>query len=292
MDSFKYIKPTSLNEAIEALQQSDNALVLAGGTDLLVKMKYRTIKPDCIVDIKAIPGIDAFEEDQGWRFGTLTTVRDIEVSSTLRQKMPCLIQAARALGSISIRNRATLGGNLCNASPCANFGAMFLALNAKVKIVSHKGLRERSLREFFVGPSETVLGRGDILTEIIVAEEDAQAEGMFLKFTVGKSNDLGLVNIAISLQRDARNNYCNKISIAMGAVAPIPMRAPGAEAILTEKPLTDDLITSAAKAAADEASPISDHRASADYRRHLVQVLVAKGIKSICSAQRASPGVT
>jgi carbon-monoxide dehydrogenase medium subunit len=284
METFKYIKPTSLNEAIEALQKYDNAFVLAGGTDLLVKMKYRTIRPGCIVDIKAIPGINTFEFNQGWRFGTLITVRDIEVSSTLEQKMPFLVQAAKALGSISIRNRATLGGNLCNASPCANFGAMFLALNARVKIVSHKGIREQSLQDFFIGPSETVMRKGELLTEIIVPKDESKSEGVFLKFSVGKSNDLGLVNIAIALQRDTGKNHCKKISIAMGAVAPIPMRASRAEAILTHNPLTPELIASAAKAAADEASPISDHRASADYRRHLVQVLVTKGIKSLCNA--------
>jgi len=284
METFKYIKPTRLNEAIEALQKYDNAFVLAGGTDLLVKMKYRTIRPGCIVDIKAIPGINAFEFNQGWRFGTLITVRDIEVSSTLEQKMPFLVQAAKALGSISIRNRATLGGNLCNASPCANFGAMFLALNARVKIVSHKGIREQSLQDFFIGPSETVMRKGELLTEIIVPKDESKSEGVFLKFSVGKSNDLGLVNIAIALQRDTGKNHCKKISIAMGAVAPIPMRASRAEAILTHNPLTPELIASAAKAAADEASPISDHRASADYRRHLVQVLVTKGIKSLCNA--------
>jgi CO/xanthine dehydrogenase FAD-binding subunit len=284
METFNYVKPTSLNEAIEALQKNDNAFVLAGGTDLLVKMKYRTFKPGCLVDIKAIPGIATVEQDQGWRFGALTTVRDIEVSSALKQKMPCLVQAAKALGSISIRNRATLGGNLCNASPCANFGAMFLALNARIKSLTPKGLKERPLQEFFIGPNETVLGKGEILTEIIVPEDDARSHGIFLKFSVGKSNDLGLVNIAIALQRDARKNLCHKIGIAMGAVAPVPMRAPDAEAILTQKPLTDELIARAAKAAADEAAPISDHRASADYRRHLVQVMVAKGIRSVCSA--------
>jgi aerobic carbon-monoxide dehydrogenase medium subunit len=281
MENFHYIKPRSLKDAIDALHQYNNAFVLAGGTDLLVKMKYRSITPECIIDIKAIPGIDTFEFKNGWRFGALTTVRDIEVSDTLKHEMPFLVQAAKALGSVQIRNRATIGGNLCNASPCANFGSTFLTLDASVKIISKDGARELSLQDFFVGPNQTALKKGELLTEIIIPENAANTEGIFLKFSVGKSNDLGLVNIAISLHRDIENNVCNKISIAMGAVAPTPIRALRAEAILNAKPLTLDLIASAAKAASDEASPILDHRASAEYRRHLVMVMVAKGIRSL-----------
>jgi len=282
MENFNYIKPKSLTDAIIALQNHDNAVVLAGGTDLLVKMKYNAIKPECIIDIKAIPGIDSFEFKKGCRFGALTTVRDIEDSETLKQKMPFLVQAAKALGSIQIRNRATIGGNLCNASPCANFGAMFLALDAKVKLVSKNGARESTLQNFFIGPNQTILKKDELLTEIIVPENSADTEGIYLKFSVGKSNDLGLVNIAICLQCDANKTFCKKISIAMGAVASTPMRAPRAEAILNNNPLTPELIARASKEASDEASPISDHRASAEYRRQLVKIMVAKGIRSLC----------
>ena len=211
----------------------------------------------------------------------MTTVRDIEVSDRLKEKMPCLGQAAKALGSIQIRNRATLGGNLCNASPCANFAAMFLALDAVVRIVSKDGERQLALQDFFVGPNQTVLKKGDVLTEIMVPVDAGQAEGIFLKHSVGKSNDLGLVNVAIALYRDPGTDFCKKIAIAMGAVAPTPMRARQAEAVLNNNRLTPDLIARAAKEASDEASPISDHRASAGYRKQLVRTMVAKGISSL-----------
>ncbi len=284
MEAFEYIKPKSLDEAIDVLNAYDNAFLLAGGTDLLVGMKYNSIKPECIIDIKEIPRMNTFDAKGEWRFGALTTIRDIEESDQLKQKMPFLNQAATALGSIQIRNRATLGGNLCNASPCSNFGAMFLAMDAKLKIFSRDGEKKIDLQDFFCGPNQTVLKKGEVLTEIIVPEDAVHAEGIFLKHSAGKSNDLGLVNIAITLHRETSNNLCNKIAIAMGAVAPVPMRAKKAEAILIGQVLTSDLIEKAAKQASNEATPISDFRATAEYRRTLVKTMVAKGIHTLIKA--------
>jgi len=281
METFEYIKPRSLDGAIDALNKYENAFLLAGGTDLLVGMKYDSIKPKCIIDIKEISRMNTFEFSDGWRFGALTTVRDIEVSDRLRQTMPFLSQAAKALGSIQIRNRATIGGNLCNASPCANFGAMFLAMDAMLRIISKDGERQMALQDFFTGPNQTVLKKDEVLTEIMVPEDAGRAEGIFLKHSAGKSNDLGLVNIAVILHREPGTDLCKKIAIAMGAVAPTPMRAKQAEAILTNNKLTPDLISRAAEKASDEAAPISDFRASADYRRSLVRAMVSKGIKGL-----------
>lgn len=284
MEHFEYIKPKSLDDAIEALNKYENAFLLAGGTDLLVGMKYDSIKPECIIDIKEIPRMNTFEFSDGWRFGALTTVRDIEVSDRLRQTMPFLGQAATALGSIQIRNRATIGGNLCNASPCSNFGAMFLAMDAMLRIITKDGERQVALQDFFTGPNQTVLKKGEVLTEIMVPEHADRTEGIFLKHSAGKSNDLGLVNIAITLRREPGTNLCKKIAIAMGAVAPTPMRAKQAEAILTNNRLTPDLIARAAKKASNESAPISDFRASADYRRSLVRTMVSKGINTLLKA--------
>ncbi len=166
METFTYIKPRSLNGAIDALNKYENVFLLAGGTDLLVGMKYNSITPECIIDIKEIPRMNTFEFSDGWRFGALTTVRDIEVSERLRQTMPFLGQTAKALGSIQIRNRATIGGNLCNASPCANFGAMFLAMDAMLRIISKDGERQMALQDFFTGPNQTALKKDEVLTEI------------------------------------------------------------------------------------------------------------------------------
>ena len=284
METFEYIKPKNLDNAIDALNTNENAFLLAGGTDLLVGMKYNSIKPECIVDLKEIPGMNTFDGKDGWRFGALTTIRDIETSNRLKKTMPFLNQAAKALGSIQIRNRATIGGNLCNASPCSNFGAMFLAMDAMLKILSKEGERQIALQDFFCGPNQTVLKKGDVLTQIMVPKDAEKSVGIFLKHSAGKSNDLGLVNIAITLQKGSGTNQCKKIAIAMGAVAPTPMRAKKAENILNNTVLTPDLIVKAAKQASKEAAPISDFRASADYRRSLVATMVAKGINTLLKA--------
>jgi carbon-monoxide dehydrogenase medium subunit len=283
MEPFEYIKPNTLDEAVDALNKNPNASLLAGGTDLIVGMKYNSISPQCVIDLKKIPRMDTVEFDHGWRFGALLTIRDIETSKQLRDALPFLGQAATALGSIQVRNRATLGGNLCNASPCSNFGAMLLAMDAVLKIVSKSGERQVLLQDFFKGPNQTILKRGEILTEIMIPEHAGKTDGIFLKHSAGKSNDLGLVNIAITLQRNTNRDQCQQIAIAMGAVAPTPMRAKQAEAILNNKLLTSDLITKAARRASEEAAPISDFRASADYRRNLVAAMVAKGIHMILS---------
>jgi len=281
MEIFEYIKPENLNDVIDALNTHENAFLLAGGTDLLVGMKYESIKPECIIDIKELPRMNTFEFNDEWRFGALTTIRDIEVSDRLRQTLPVLGQAATALGSIQIRNRATLGGNLCNASPCSNFGALFLAMDAMLRIVSKDGERQMALQDFFTGPNQTALKKGEVLTEIILPGDADQSKGIFLKHSAGKSNDLGLVNVAITLQRETDTDMCKKIAIALGAVAPTPVRAPQAEAILTDNRLTPELISRAAEKASDEAAPISDFRASADYRRALVRAMVSKGINAL-----------
>jgi CO/xanthine dehydrogenase FAD-binding subunit len=290
METFEYIKPKSLEDAINALNTNKNAFVLAGGTDLLVGMKYNSIKPECIVDIKEIPSLNTFDENRGWRFGALTTIRDIEVSDRLKKVMPFLNQTAKALGSIQIRNRATIGGNLCNASPCSNFGAMFLAMDAQLLIISKDGERQMALQDFFCGPNQTVLKKDEVLTQITVPEDACKAEGIFLKHSAGKSNDLGLVNIAITLQREPGTNLYKKTAIAMGAVAPTPMRAKKAEAILNNNILTPDLIAKAAEEASKEATPISDFRASAEYRRSLVATMVAKGINTLLKASKCIKG--
>lgn len=284
METFEYIKPKSLDDAIDALNRYKDAFLLAGGTDLLVAMKYNSIQPRYIIDIKEIPRMNRFELSEGWRLGALTTIRDIEISDRLKKTMPFLCQAAKALGSIQIRNRATIGGNLCNGSPCSNFGAMLLAMDAGLLILSKDGERRMPLKDFFKSPNQTALKKNELLMEILIPEEAGSAQGIFLKHSAGKSNDLGLVTIAIILHREKGTDRCEKIAIAMGAVAPTPMRAVGAEAILNNKLLTPDLISNAAEKASQEAAPISDFRATADYRRNLIQTMVVKGINALLNA--------
>ena len=288
MKAFEYIKPSSIGEAISALNEYDEAFLLAGGTDLITGIKNSLLTPQYIIDLKRIPNLDSFKCKNEWKFGSLTTVRDIEISESIREKMPYLSQAAACLASVQIRNRATLGGNLCNASPAADIATMMLAMDSRVKIVSADNEKTIKLDEFFKGPKKTVLNRGDLLTEIMVPKEMENFRGIYMKYGTRKAMDIGIVNAAILLDADFKRGLCKKICISLGAVAPTPIRAGKAEDMLNGNILTPDLIENAAELASSETNPISDFRASADYRSNLVRTLVARGINGILESNKAS----
>jgi len=281
MKSFEYIRPNSMGEAFQALGAYDNPFVLAGGTDLLVWMKRDVHVPECVVDLKGIPDLNSIRYEDGFRFGALTTVREVETSLLVREKIPTLCEAAGSLGSVQIRNRATIGGNLCNASPAADMAAILLALDAEVTVASPKGEKMVPLNEFFAGPQQTVLAKEEVLSEITIPTATEACKGVYLKHGPRKAMDIGTVNIAILLDADSESHCCNQIRISLGAVAPTPMRAGEAEALAQGKTLTPEVIREVAETAAGEANPISDFRASADYRRELIKGLVAKGISKI-----------
>ncbi len=281
MKNFDYIRPVNMDNAVEALKKNDDAYLLAGGTDLLIGMKNNAVQPKCLIDLKSIPDIDSIEYQNGFKLGPLTTIRDIEVSRLIRKKIPALSQAAGTLGSIQIRNRATIGGNLCHASPAADMATILLAMDCHVKIASYKSEKTIGLDQFYTGPNRTVIGRGEMLSEIIIPKDMERFKGVYLKYGPRKAMDIGIVNIALLLDADYERGLCNRIMIALGAVAPTPIRAKGAEALLNGNRLKAGLIGKVAQAAADEARPISDFRASAGYRRDLVRSLVTKGINQI-----------
>ena len=288
MKNFDYIKPSNVADAVSALKEHENTFLFAGGTDLLAGMKSNILKPQYIIDLKGIPSINSFEYKDGWNFGALTTVRDIEISENLQKNIPFLCQAASCLGSIQIRNRATLGGNLCNASPAADMSTIFLAMDSKIKIITVDNERVVELDNFFTGPNSTTLNRGEMLTEIIVSKDIERFKGIYIKFGPRKAMDIGIVNIAVLLDADFKNGSCNEIRIALGAVAPTVIRARRTEDLLNGNLLSPDLIAMAAEMASSESDPISDFRASADYRKELVKTLVARGIDTILAANRTN----
>jgi len=286
MKRFDYIKPGDMAEAIAALQAKEEPCVLAGGTDLLIGLKTRAVKPQCLVDLKGIPDLDGIQYDNGFKIGALTTIRDIEVSPLIREKIPALSEAAATLGSIQIRNRATVGGNLCHGSPAADMAAILLAMNSEVEITTGNGARTIELDRFFSAPNQTALKPNEVLSQIIIPEEIERFKGIYLKHGPRKAMDIGIVNIAIVLDADAASNLCNQVMIALGAVAPRPIRARKAEALLNGAKLNPEAIQKAAEAAAGEATPITDFRASAGYRKDLVKNLVVRGIDQILKTNR------
>lgn len=287
MKPFDYLKPGSMNDAIGALKEHDHPVLLAGGTDLLVAMKANTVKTACLVDLKGIPGIDAVEYDDGFNIGPMATVREIETSPLIREKLPALSEAAATLGSIQIRNRATVGGNLCHGSPAADMAAILLAMDGEVSIASASGERRVKLEQFFTGPGSTAVGAAEMLVGIHIPENVANYRGVYLKHGPRRAMDIGIVNIALLLDVDFTSGICNRIMLAMGAVGPTPLRAARAEEMLNGNRLTPELINQASEAASKEAQPITDFRASADYRRAMIVSLVSKGINQILASGSA-----
>ncbi len=285
---FEYREPSTLAEAISILNQyGKEAKALAGGTDLLVNMKERGLEPKCLVNLKTIPGLSyiRFDEKEGLRMGALTTVREVETSSLIQEKFPCLHEGARSLGSVQIRNRATLGGNLCNASPAADHAPPLLVLNAQVRLVGAGGERVVPLEKFFVGPGVTVL-QNEILTEVIVPASSLRVQGVYLTICRREAVDLAQVGIAVAARAEEKKAKWKDVRIALGAVAPTPLRAYETEKLLEGRDIEKSVIDEAVKKSMEEASPITDLRASDWYRREMVGVLAQRALEQVAGQIR------
>lgn len=284
----KYFAPKTIKEACSLLSEyKEEAKVIAGGTDLLVVMKHREVLPKYIINIRGIPGQDyiIYDESEGLSIGALATIRSIETSSLIREKFGILAQAASKLGTWQIRNQGTIGGNLCNAAPSAEMAPALMVLEAKLKIIGADRERMVPIEDFFTGPGQTVLKPTEILTEIQVPNLLPRSGGVYLKQTIRKAMDLAIVGVGIITTMDG--DVLSNVKIALGAVAPTPIRAKKTEEILEGKRLNDDLLEKASLTASDESSPIDDIRSSADYRRRIVRVLVGRAIKQAVEQVKA-----
>lgn len=262
-------------------QHDGKAKVIAGGTDLLNEIRTKIISTEQVVNIGCLPGLDrlAYDDQGTLSIGALTTIRAVEISTDVKERHPVISQAAEQIGSIAIRNVGTIGGNLCHASPAADMVPSLISLGAALNIVGPAGERTVAVEHFFTGPGRTVLETGEILIGIQVPRMPPQAKAVYFKHSVRGAADLAIVGVAAMVGlEDGR--YRN-VRIALGAVAPTPMRAKSAEGLLDGNELDDSLIESTAQAAADESRPITDLRASADYRREMVKVLTQRAIKQL-----------
>lgn len=277
MRRFEYFEPKTLGEAASLLARyAGRAQALAGGTDLLVELKEQLRRADCVVNIKKIPGIGgmSFDARQGLRIGALVTAREIEVSPMAIQHYSSLVQAARELGSIQVRNRATIVGNVCRASPSADTLPPLIADGALVMIEGSSGKRQVALEDFFTGPGKTVLKPGELVTELRVPAPAPRTGKVYIKHGRRKAMELATVGVAVTRSE-------KETRIVLGAVAPTPIRARRAEELLRGKPWNDALIEKAAAAAAAESRPISNVRASAQYRLEMVVVLTRRALQSV-----------
>jgi len=287
LPKFNYLAPATLDEALSLLARyKGKARVIAGGTDLVPKLKRREIgAPEHVIDLKSVPGLDNIEYDAaGLSLGALVTIGAVETAAIIGEKFGVLAQAARSMASPQVRNRGTIAGNICNAVPSADSAPPLLTLGAKLKLISQKGERIVGIEDFFTGPNQTTLSNDEILEEIHIPHPPPNSQGIYLKLTPRRAMDLAIVGVAAVVT--AQDGVCKDIRIALGAVAPAPIRAKKAEAVLKRQKFDDNLIEKAARTAAGEARPIDDHRASAEYRRDMVEVLVKRAIKQAIGSRR------
>ncbi|MBI4769537.1 MAG: xanthine dehydrogenase family protein subunit M [Chloroflexi bacterium] len=278
MKPFEYHAPRTLTEAVELLlRYNGRAQALAGGTDLLIKLKTRAATPRAVVNIKRIPELRGLAFNAHLSLGALTTAEEMRCSPLLREHYPALSAAAASMASVQIRNLATVGGNLCSASPSADLAPILIALGGVVRLFGPDGERRAPLADFFLGPGQTVLGCGELLVAVEVPRPDGPA--LYRKYSPRAHMDIAVVGVALALHGyDPRAPQCRSAEVVLGAVAPTPLRALRAAAELRAGPLTPDRIERAARLAAEEARPIDDVRSSAWHRRRMVEVLTRRGL--------------
>jgi carbon-monoxide dehydrogenase medium subunit len=277
---FELALPRSVDEALRVLSdRGSDAKLLAGGTDLLPQMKNGLLKPACVIDLSGVASARTLHADaRGLRIGAAVAARTLERDATARATYTSLAESGALVGSVQVRNLATLGGNLCNAAPSADMAPPLLALDAEAVIVGPKGERRVPVADFFVGVRRTVLAPDEILLEIVVPAPGPRSGGNYLRHTPRRELDIAVVGVASQLTLS--NGVCSKARIALAAVAPVPLRARAAEQALEGKPVTAEAIERAAELALGVAKPISDQRGSADYRRHLVRVLTRRTLRT------------
>jgi CO/xanthine dehydrogenase FAD-binding subunit len=274
---FEMAMPGSVDECLTVLaQRGSEAKLVAGGTDLLPQMKNGVTRPGCVVDISRLSELRsiALDASGGLRLGAAVAARQIERDARLRETFPSLVESAALVGSIQIRNLATVGGNLCNAAPSADMAPPLIALEAEAVIAGPNGRRRVPLATFFEGVRKTVLGPDELLIELMVPAPGPRSGGHYLRHTPRRELDIAVVGVASQITLS--NGVCGKARISLASVAPTPVRATAAERVLEGQPLTKERIEEAAKLAVEAARPISDQRGSAEFRKHLVRVLTRR----------------
>jgi carbon-monoxide dehydrogenase medium subunit len=286
---FELVLPRSIDECLKSLtEHGRDAKVVAGGTDLLPQLKNGLLKPPCVVDLSGVPELRALSDDgtRGLRIGAAVTARALELDPRVRAAYPAVAESAALIGSVQIRNLATVGGNLCNAAPSADMAPPLLALDAEAVIGGPNGRRRVPLASFFAGVRRTVLAPDELLVEIALPARAARSGGHYLRHTPRRELDIAVVGVAS--QVTLTDGVCGTVRIALASVAPTPVRAAAAEAAFTGQPPSPALVERAAELAVEAAQPISDQRGSADFRRHLVRVLTRRTLTT--ALERARQG--
>lgn len=276
---FDYHAPRSIPEAVDLLSGlGNNAFVMAGGTDLLIRKKHGVIAPDAIVALKGIKGLDRISvgPKKGLFIGATALLADVAAHPGIRNKYPAVADAARNTANVQVRNMGTVVGNLCNASPSADNAPALLALGAVLSITGPQGERTLALEEFFMGPGLTALKSAEIVTGIAVPPPHPGSGAAYVHLSARGKVDCSAVCVGAHMELQGRK--VKHARLFVGACAPIPMRAPGAEKAVMRKVFTEKLAERAGEVASAEALPITDVRASRDYRNSMVAVMTKRAL--------------
>jgi CO/xanthine dehydrogenase FAD-binding subunit len=284
LPEFDYIKPASLDEASRFLAQHPaEARPFLGGTDCFVRMRDGFWNPKYLVDVKHFDGMDRIEFDStlGLTIGAAVNMNRVIASPEINKHYPLLAEAAHSVASYQLRTRATIVGNICNASPAGDTTGACIVLGAKLHVFNAKGQRTEWLHSFFTGPGKTVLQPGDIVTAISFPTPPSNCGGRYLKLGRNKVGDLAIVGVTVLGYPDASVPSGFRFKIALASVAPIPLVPARAEAVLAEKEINETTIAEAARFAMDACTPIDDVRGGARYRKYMVRNMTRQALSDV-----------
>jgi carbon-monoxide dehydrogenase medium subunit len=281
LSRFKYYKPDKLNDAVQILQSQENAYILAGGTDLMILLRRNFIDAEHIVDIKGLAEATAFDyvKGEGLVIGASVVVNRVVDSEIVKTKYPALNQAAAALASFQLRNRATVVGNICNASPGADLPPSLLVYETIVNIAGPNGVRQVPLQDFFTGVKRTVLQKGEIVVSVKLPDLDPADKSIYLRQARLRGHDLATVGVASRIKPDG------KVAIGICAVAPTPLRLFALEDKINQRGLSVETVEWAAEEIKEHIHPISDVRSSAAYRMAMASALLKRGLLSLINQE-------
>ncbi len=281
MQAFDYLAPRSLDEVYGHLGNGKHSLLLAGGTDVIIQLREDRKQCDQLIDLKHIPELTSIRiaADGTLELGAATALADIYENSDVRRLFPGLVDAVTIIGGTAVQSRASLGGNLCNASPAADSSPALMALGARLVIGSSTGMREIPVEELFAGPGQNTLQPAEILLQVKVPPLGPRAGAFYLRFIPRNEMDIAVASAGARLQLNAAGDRIESARIALGAVAATPVMAPAASAVLVGQAPTEETFARAGEAAKAGASPITDMRGSAAQRAHLVSVLTVRALR-------------
>ena len=291
MKAIDYAAPRTVAEAVALLaEKGDRARVLAGGTDIIVQVREGRRDLDLLVDVKYIPEVNelAYDQKQGLRLGAAVPCYRIYEHQEIARAYPGLIDAVSLVGGIQIQSRASVGGNLCNASPAADTIPPVIAYEGVCVVAGPKGTREVPVEKFCTAPGRTVLARGEFLVSLRLPQPKRHSGACYLRFIPRNEMDIAVVGAGVTVTLDESRSRCLAARVALAAVAPTPLLVPEAGAALVDGALSDQLIDRAATLAQQAARPISDMRGDADYRRHLVGVLTRRALRGAVARAKES----